>query len=141
MVHLRLITPLLILVLATPALAVVLTPAQPAYEVGDMLTFTVLNDGAVTIHFPIIDPLRMSNIDTGDGFSYVGVPVISDLNPGASTEFSISSTVLTPGTYNAILEYYIDVPNEFTTTTTVILNVKVDTPSDSVGELKSRFKD
>ena len=141
MVHLRLITALLILILATPAMAVVLTPAQPAYEVGDMLTFTVLNDGAVTIHFPTIDPLRMSNLDTGEGFTFVGVPVISDLNPGASTEFSISSAVLTPGTYNAILEYYIDVPNEFTTTTTVILNVKVDAPSDSMGDLKSRFRD
>ena len=141
MVHLRLITALLILILATPAMAVVLTPAQPAYEVGDMLTFTVLNDGAVTIHFPVVAPLKLSNLDTGDGFTFVGVPLIADLNPGASTEFSVSSALLTPGTYNVILEYYVDVSNEFTTTTTVILSVKVDSPSDSMGNLKSRFKD
>jgi hypothetical protein len=141
MTTVRLIVTLLILTLAAPALAVVLTPAQPVHEVGDLLTFSVLNDGAVTIHFPTVAPLKLHNLDTDEVFTFVGVPDIADLDSGNTTMFEISSTPVTPGSYDVILEYYVDALNEFTTSTTIVLNIKVDAPPESMGELKSRFKD
>jgi hypothetical protein len=87
MAQVRLITILLVFTIATPALAVVLTPAQPASEVGDVLSFSVPNDSPVTIHFPIVAPLRLHNLDTDEAFTFVGVPAIADLEPGNSTTF------------------------------------------------------
>jgi hypothetical protein len=137
-----LITTLLIVSLAAPALAIVVTPTQPVFHTGDRIEFSVLNDGISTIHFPSSAPFVLHNFNTGEVFSFIGLTVIIDLDPGNTTTFGVSSETLTPGTYEIILNYYDDVWDRFTVSTaTFILEVLADVSADSMGQLKSRFQE
>ena len=141
MVIVRLITILLILTLAAPALAIVVTPTQAVYRPGDMIEFSVLNDGLSTIHFPSSVPFVLHNIDTGEVFSFIGLTIVIPLEPGNTTMFGVSSERLTPGTYEIILDYYNDAWAKSTATANFVFDAMLDVPANSIGQLKLGFQE
>ena len=141
MALIRLITALMILTLAAPALAVVVTPTQPVFHAGDRIEFSVLNDGFDTIHFPSSVPFVLHNLDTNEAFSFIGLTIVIPLEPGNTSMFGVSSEKLTLGTYEIILTYYGDAGQKFTATATFDLEVGADVLSRSMGQLKFRFQE
>jgi len=140
MAPVRLITTLMILTLAVPALAIVVTPTEPVFHTGDMIEFSVLNDSFRTIHFPSSAPFVLHNLDTNEVFSFIGLTIVIPLEPGSTSWFGVSSEELTLGTYEIILRYYDDGWNRFVATGEFVLKAIVDVPASSMGLLKSRFQ-
>ena len=108
MAPVRLITTLLILTVAAPALAVVVTPTQLVFQTGDAIELSVFNDSNRTIQFPSSVPFVLHNLDTDEVFSFIALAVVLPLDPGNTAVFVVSSEELTSGTYKIILDYYDD---------------------------------
>jgi hypothetical protein len=140
MAPVRLITTLMILTLAVPALAIVVTPTEPVFHTGDMIEFSVLNDGSRTIHFSSSVPFVLHNLDTNEVFSFIGLTIVIPLETGSTSSFGVSSEKLTLGTYEIILRYYDDGWNRFTATGTFEFEVGTDVPPHSIGQMKFRFQ-
>ena len=141
MTPVRLITALLILLLAAPAMAVVVTPAAAVFHTGEVIELSVLNDGATPIHFGSSVPFVLHNLDTDEVFSFLALAVIINLDPGETEPFSVGSDAMTPGNYEIILHYYNDAWDQFTVTANFEFKVEVDVESPTLGHLKLRFRD
>ena len=141
MAFVRLITAFVILTLAAPALAAVVTPAQSVFRTGDMIELSVLNDGISTIHFASSVPFVLHNVDTGEVFTFFGLAIVIPLEPGNTYPFGVSSRELTPGTYEIILNHYNDAWDKFTATADFILEAGVDVLTDSMSRLKSQYQE
>jgi hypothetical protein len=141
MAPVRLITTLMILTLAAPALAIVVTPTQPVFHSGDMIEISVLNDSFDTIHFSSSVPFVLHNLDTNEVFRFIGLTIVISLEPGNTSVFGVSSENLTLGTYEIILSYYSDAGEKFTASATFDLEVGTDVLSRSMGQLKFRFQE
>jgi hypothetical protein len=99
----------LLILLAMPAGAALLTTDAASYDGGDVVYVTFLNDTAGEIFTNTSPPLGIRHVDTDTWVLFPGgLPEVITLDPGEFLEFSYDTGGSTPdpiGTYEARIQY------------------------------------
>jgi len=136
------LTVAMVLGMAIPASALVLTLAQDTFGPQEDIEVLAHNESNLLVSFPSSAPFIARNLETDEIITFIGLAVIIPLQPGAQKSFVIHGGVLHPGRWELEFRYWEN--EERMRSSSIVFTIRESdsspTPHGSMGRLKDRYR-
>lgn len=95
-----------VLLPASSATALELTPSQETFAPDEDIEIVAYNDTLTNLMFGSSAPYVARNLDTGDVVHFIGLAIVLDLPPGERMTFGILGGELWPGPWSIDFRYW-----------------------------------
>ena len=129
-----------LLLIAAPARCLLLAPTMPEFLEGSDVEFTATNDGSTTVELGSSVPYYLVNIHTNEVISFLSLPIMTTMPPGATKHFVIRAGDIEPGTYRIHFHYYDEQYESHEVTVLFTLTPEVPTRNIPMSVAKARYR-